>query len=929
MADVPGELTPIEKLIEMRRAASVLLGAGPATRLENLLSTIEAPPRLPGLVKIARNVLEILDPDLGVPVPEDGSAHLAGWRDELRWVIEQAPTIAQNIFGRKRDRDKFLRTRGDNPVLYAGATSHPMYCQLWETHPDEKCDRGFRILQGHFMFAYFAERRRINTAEWWDSERHAQVANIHMYSVTLPLKHIARTRIDDLSGGKHKNLLETIPSACSRKDLSDSLWKFRNRAEPGRELYKDLTIIVRLLDSSLNGPYKPEPRTSGGNVQQVEQTTLANGSELAIVIEEESPSRSRSADKDPLAPTESNAIDAGPMFEVAADSDEEDDCDEWGWEADGQKQVPSRRKTEVTCFRQTKIDRKLIEQAIASGDNPGKYLKGNSIDLAKGDKGVRLQAGGWQEMRNQFLPWSLNELADEELADAWLRLEEHASSGDPESIEIFALANTLLWTGRKPKDVLPLQIVTGTDEESGEICFFLPRARSSPTNAEWRIRALPTPHSEPITVPVQNPCARLSEPFFALPDYAGVEEILRLHLSTDRPGSTTGPIFKGSASDYEALLRSRLRAQPNRRPANQLNRVTLARLGYALFQRIVDMTGGDLVAASLITGRDEQIARDDRFYAAPSVASLRQIYKDAVTSIREELVALGCPLKTYPVLESDTRGASVGSKICPTVEGVQKALTGILKGIESGPAGTLWMERRQQWLELHNLYLFYSALTIGWAVGFRAIKDPFLFPGEVDFLTGLTAFQDKGPDDESKSRLMHLPGFVLSQIRAYSEYLTDPSTCLHLFDLVGAPYFQAYFDREIRLTRISPSTMSPYLETYLPLPVNASRHFGRTEWIERGAPPEHVSAWLGHFFRGEEPWGRFSSYRFVEYSRFMEGHPATILKNLGFGAIKYDGTRIPDTVPEVESFRRRKKRRSNSLRKAEGVAPPNRVSEEK
>ncbi len=927
MADVREELTPMEKLIEMRRAASVVLGAGQATSLENLLSTIEAPPRLPGLVKIAGNVLEILDPDLGVPVPEDESNNLAGWRDELRWVIEQAPIIAQNIFGRRRDRDKFLRTQGDNPVLYQGATSHPMYCQLWETHPDQKCDRGFRILQGYFMFAYFAERRRISSAEWQESERHAQIADVHMYSVTLSLKHIARTPIDDSSGGKHKELLESIPSTCSREKFSDSLWEFRNSIERNSKLCEDLTIIVRLLDSSLTGPYKPEPRTSGGNVQEVEQTTPADGPGLVVVSDEESPSR-RSPAGEPSAATTESIVNAGPIFEVAADSDEEDDFDEWGWEADGQPQVPSRRKADVTCFRQTKVDHKLIEQVIASGDNPGKYLKGNSIDLATGDKGVRLQAGGWQEMRNQFLPWSLNELADEELADAWLRLEEHASSGDPESIEIFALANTLLWTGRKPKDVLPLQIVTGADEESSEICFFLPLARSSPTNAEWRIRALPTPHSEPVTVPVQNPCARLSEPFFSLPDYAGVEEILRLHLSTDRPGSTTGPIFKRSASDYEALLRSRLRAQPNLRPANQLNRVTLARLGYALFQRIVDMTGGDLVAASLITGRDEQIARDDRFYAAPSVASLRQIYRNAVTSIREELVALGCPLKNYPALESDTRGASVGSKICPTVDGVRKALAAILKKVESGPEGELWMERRQQWLELHNLYLFYSALTIGWAVGFRAIKDPFLFPGEVDFLTGMTAFQDKGPDDESKSRLMRLPGFALSQIRAYYEYLTDPSTCLHLFNLVGAPYFQAYFDREIRLTRISPSTMSPYMETYLPLPVNASRHFGRTEWIERGAPPEHVSAWLGHFFRGEEPWGKFSSYRFVEYSRFMEGQPAKILNDLGFGAIKYDGTRIPDTVPEVEYFRRRKRRRSKSLRTAEDVASPNRISEE-
>lgn len=908
-----------DKLIDFRFASETVC-ARSAESLSGLLSVLNAPPRLPGLKMVAQNVLEILDPTVGVPVGESNSDDITAWRTELQWIVKEAAPIANGIFDSSRDKEKFLREKGNNPVLYqdSGATLHPLYCQLWETHEIAECDRKLRLLQGHFMFAYIEVARKAASAAWQESKEHRRVATQHIYQSSLPLKHFAKFAIDGKDGKECKALLLSLKPNIDRKDFAEVLWDFRKKqTKQGSAIAKDLASIVRLLDWSLFGSYIPEPRTSENQNGEARKVAISDEPEARrdpreatqpTVQPEAVAGEKASTVKNTPTPSESQFVPA-LTFDVTVDSDEGDDWEETVLEVDANGDTVRNRDAGITSYARTERAPQKIAQILRTGDNPGRYLKKSTLHLANSDRGIRLHMGGWVEMRNQFLPWQLNELADEEMADAWLRLEEQARSQDPESIEIFALANTLIWSGRIPQHLLPLEIIRGKDNPSGDIGFYLPPNASPQSTAELRIRPLAIGHREPIAVPVQNRGARLSMPFYSLPDYAGIEEILRLHVSL-QPGANSGgekeTIFRRSLQEYEELLRDRLAHQPRNRPPNELKRVTLARFGYALFQRIVDLTAGDMVAASLITGRDVTIARDDRFYAAPSIKSLREIYRRAVEDLREEFVALGCPLQVRCVVESETDGASVGSTICPTVDGVKDALTPIQELFMGNVEGEQCEQRNKFWSAQHNFYSLYSALVIGWSVGFRAIEDPFIHPENIDFFSGMTAFQDKGPEDKSKSRLMRLPGLALSQMRAFFGYLMDPSFSRPLYEFVQSPYFIEDIARGFEIRVIRPALMEAFLADYLPLPVNASRHFGRTEWIENGVAPEHIAAWLGHFFQGEEPWGKYSTYRYTGFCRFMETELAQTLRELGFEARENDGNRIADIKPEVERFRRRK-----------------------
>ena len=56
--------------------------------------------------------------------------------------------------------------------------------------------------------------------------------------------------------------------------------------------------------------------------------------------------------------------------------------------------------------------------------------------------------------------------------------------------------------------------------------------------------------------------------------------------------------------------------------------------------------------------------------------------------------------------------------------------------------------------------------------------------------------------------------------------------------------------------------------------------------LETGCPPEVVDAWMGHWYRGEEPWRTFSSFAFADFRMALEEYlQPLILKQLGFRAI--------------------------------------------
>lgn len=911
----PRTANPIDLLIDLRRAKDrSVRDRKLADSLVDLLTLLNAPPKLPGLLRIAENILAILGPDSGVPIPEGISSRLPGWTDNLAWIVSNADEISTKVFIDSKMRERFLCTMPTNPVLGHGAIASPIYCQLWEAHPDSKYIKQFRILQGHMMFAHLDVRKKLASAASSFSIDEQRVASNHLYRTTYPLQDIAKLQTLDSVGEPARQLFASVKAGFTRDAFAEALWECWGKLPPGSDLRHSLSAVVRQLDWSLNSSYQPEPKLVSANSDARIRKDDVSDPEL-----ESSNSPSEGSGKGPSTNLDSaqpkrelNDPVPGPLYVVTTDVDKFDEVDDNVFRDDAEKESSPCVNTSVIRHTRVPAEDPLAQTILATGDHPGKYLPSDSTDLTENARGVLLDGGGWQEMRNQYLPWSLSELMDEELADAWRRLEQRAQTLEPDSVELFALVNVLLWTGRLPKDVMRLEVRSTPGDPAGELCFQLSSANSSMSDAEWRMRPLPVPLTPALVEPVQREGARRCVPVFALPDYAGVEGFIRqvIALRTNVAGNTVYRLFDKDLAYYKKQLKQQLAADTGGVSIDSLNRVTLERISFSFFQRIVDLTAGDLVAVSLITGRDVRIARDDRFYATPSIVSLRNTYRRVVQSIRSDLIPLKCSLPRIQVVESGTEESSVGSTICPTVEHVRRAVLNIRSQVTAPPLEAHSLKRFDGWINQHNAYTLYTLLMVGWVVGFRAVSDPFIYPNELDWQSGLTAFQDKGPQDRSKSRLARLPGLALAQIQAYLKYQSDCAVFM-LNEMNGQLCFIEKVDRGIFFRRIRPSAIEEHLEKYLPLPANASRHFGRTEWVERNYCPQYASVWLSHFFRGEEPWGKYSTFRFADYCRFMDKELPKILKqDLGFEAIDNDGQSITDYHPDLERFRRRGKARA-------------------
>jgi len=128
-----------------------------------------------------------------------------------------------------------------------------------------------------------------------------------------------------------------------------------------------------------------------------------------------------------------------------------------------------------------------------------------------------------------------------------------------------------------------------------------------------------------------------------------------------------------------------------------------------------------------------------------------------------------------------------------------------------------------------------------------------------------------------------LPEIVRKQLRLYENYLLAISEDLGLDP--STKKMPCYFLDELGKTEeVRPKSLAPHLKRYLDLPANAARHWICTHLREIKDRPsgETIDALLGHWWRGEEPWGTFSSFSYGTFRREIEEPVIEIYDKLGF-----------------------------------------------
>jgi hypothetical protein len=206
-------------------------------------------------------------------------------------------------------------------------------------------------------------------------------------------------------------------------------------------------------------------------------------------------------------------------------------------------------------------------------------------------------------------------------------------------------------------------------------------------------------------------------------------------------------------------------------------------------------------------------------------------------------------------------------------------------------------------IAFHNSIMRYTAIMFAFSTGFRAVTSPLLPPAQIDEDTGFAVISDKDGSDYYNARIVWLPPVCIKQYRLYFDHLEallpklehlDLELFYQLKDLLTQDYpadrLPLFFllDRQGESQKITPTDLWKNIRENLQydLPANASRHYLRSNLLEKGCPPEVISAFMGHWERGQEPWGRNSALCPLSYSTVLSKFLIPLLDEVGWTPIQ-------------------------------------------
>jgi len=422
----------------------------------------------------------------------------------------------------------------------------------------------------------------------------------------------------------------------------------------------------------------------------------------------------------------------------------------------------------------------------------------------------------------------------------------------------------MLWTGSTLKRAKALVIKQDSRTHTSELSYYI-------GSSEWRIRSnLLKYRTDPISK--QKNISRPQKAWLFLPDIYGLGLFLKtLEKEKVAKGYEENPFKKINSRVVKFCLNS----LPNG------HRITEDKISKYLFNTVAAL--GDITDAIHMTATNAYLGSTTIHYSTPSANDIRALYANTVATLMSKVYAEVYPEKntpslgTYPSYDEQY----VGSRLCPKRTEIQSLVHFLTQLIKDPPTD----RTVTSYVDYHNKFTIFTCLYLGYATGFRAVVDPYVFEEQIDKKTGFAVISDKDNADCYKSRISWIPDCVQEQLSNYIEhrqYVLSTISTRNETSREGNSKFMFFLEESLDEHEIRPKFIEQQLSDIFPMPTNVNRRYLRTTLKEMNCPVEIINCFMGHWSKGEEPWGKFSSLSYSQYKHEISQYIPEILTDLGF-----------------------------------------------
>ncbi|MBI5142620.1 MAG: hypothetical protein HZA20_10620 [Nitrospirae bacterium] len=338
------------------------------------------------------------------------------------------------------------------------------------------------------------------------------------------------------------------------------------------------------------------------------------------------------------------------------------------------------------------------------------------------------------------------------------------------------------------------------------------------------------------------------------------------------------------------------------------SRLSISRVERFIFNKLARHQDSDIVAASLITGRNHVLSGSGLHYTRISAFDLNRIYRETWAEIAARVKEHGShiiPMKEGKLQSTEAAGTGlhIGSRMVPELDDI----TALVRKLQSELANSRNMPRGlPRIIEVHNRMTLYTVFMLSFATGYRAVVDPLFEETEMDEASGFAMLSDKEGEELRRgeyrrtyynTRIVWLPESCRTQIRHYRRHLAvfknlAPEVNVKLYHRLAGKvdsgrrsdsFPETFIIQPNRaFEQVSPGLLARQVSDVYSLPMNAHRHYLRSTLFERGCNVDVINAFMGHSHIGQEPWGRYSGMSPIDYRNELARHLPEMMQELGW-----------------------------------------------